>query len=749
MPLAIWVERARGLPRPRLFRAPDPYAEVHYFPGAPPVGVSAPVRKEAAPEWPGFCARVAIAPGDAPPRTVGVVVRDAACRDAVLGRCFVRVAASVTEGWFPLDADAASPVDVSGESSAGSTDWVPPRDPAAYTLASAEVYMRIEWPEYCSLRQWHQGHEPRETVEPDGDPDGELRSASDEPGRFFRCGELLVAVRALGVPVATRDPQLALKTHDQYLRGYEAVPTGTSPSAAGGPSAPGDEERTFRPVLTKEEYSAAKKAGSRRDVNFGLFAFALFQGTLPDTLKLCVRDRGGRSIRAVAALVMNIADETVLLPQDIPGFSADGGKGASGRAVGGGGGGGGASDGGGDSVGQGEEPGDRFSYVMHFRATSAGAPADKVTFDVRVTYNLWQPTATCHNVTPRFRELLAERDVLAADFQRKFPHSNSITYLFVGGLFTQHYPKYFDYNTSYLKATLGLERVRSIPIHTEQSVASNAKVIRDSVVEAAGGRRSVVLVSHSKGGCDVCGAVARFPELSGLLYGIVSFQAPFSGTYLVGFVSQSKLAVGALMGAIRGLWGGERESFLDMGYASRLRDVLFGGDGGEGDAGGDAGRGGPQPSEANGGGGAVGASAASAAGRTAALERTRTAVRVLDDAHVADRLRLYGAVPTVCFASSAPYAVHKVRSVANAAGFASMAPAAQVFWANTGFYCDGLVAPCDARIPYADLVSLTDMMHTEPALYFVGTRYPPGELTAVGLALLFEKHAREGGQGGS
>jgi hypothetical protein len=117
------------------------------------------------------------------------------------------------------------------------------------------------------------------------------------------------------------------------------------------------------------------------------------------------------------------------------------------------------------------------------------------------------------------------------------------------------------------------------------------------------------------------------------------------------------------------------------------------------------------------------------------------------DRDIVDSLRVYARVPIVAFASSASFAVRDLRSVANAAGFATMAPIAHIITERTGFCCDGLVSPCDAHIPYADVVQLDDMMHTEPALHFNGSKYPPAMLTAAGISLLFEKRARMEQQG--
>lgn len=742
-----------------MLRKPDPFAEVHYFAGAPPVAVSDAARREVDPEWPDFSTRIALAPGDTPPRTVGIVIRDAGNRDTVLGRCFLRVDASVTEGWFPLNADIENPVaTVERTESGGDLSWAPPQDPSAYSHPSAEVYVRIEWPEYCLVQRWHGYQALAMAPDEDGDTDSELRTVSDAPGRFFRCGEMVVAVRALGVPVTTRDPQLRLDTHDQGLRGYEVATKAMSPSTKESSSRRSSSldfrrHRDMGPVLSKEEYANAKKAGTRRDVDFGTFSFAMIQGSFPRALNLSIWERGASKLHAVAARILSVAHQTIPLSSSIPGFDDSAPKTAS------------ESDGARfDSNGtdgtnrltvetaslegsleyfEGDPDEDEldnsFTFVVHFRATTAGPVADKITFDVRITYSLSQPTATCRVVTPRFREIFSSMDSIAPEFISRYPQSKSLTYLFVGGLFTQHYPKYFDYNREYLADILGLEQIDTIPIHTEQSVSSNARVVRDYVMEKSSGSRSVVLISHSKGGCDVCGSIARYPELVDRLFGVVSFQAPFSGTYLVDFVSKSKMVVGGLSGAIRGLWGGERESFLDMGYTSRLQDVLFGGSSDDGASSSPEEKSKAPPVSDR----VPSAAPADSAGEKGSKKETNGRVEVLTDSHVASRLRVYASVPTVSFASSAPYSVHKVRSIANAAGFASMAPAARIFCTNTGFFNDGLVAPCDARIPYSDLVELTDMMHTEPSLFFSGTLYPPGPLTAAALSLLFEKGIEE------
>ncbi len=163
------------------------------------------------------------------------------------------------------------------------------------------------------------------------------------------------------------------------------------------------------------------------------------------------------------------------------------------------------------------------------------------------------------------------------------------------------------------------------------------------------------------------------------------------GTYAIDYLTNNNIA-DAVGSAIETLWRGERQSLLDLSYAARAKSLeMF--------------------------------------NSPTGVEGTRA--MVLRD------------VPIISVASCAPFELHSIRSAANAAGIASMSAIAAIITDNTGFRCDGLVVPADAMIPFCDLVYVDDMMHTEPALYVPGTEYPPGEMTAALLTLLFEKVERE------
>jgi triacylglycerol lipase len=689
-------------------------------PGGPPAGVSAPSSREDAPEWPDFSVVVGEGTAIAPPATVGVVVRDAANEDAVLGRCCIRVAATVTEGWFPLNADVAltgaamrdaGDVDsrilsqgwgalLGGNSSTGG------RSSKEYSGPSAEVFVRMEWPEYCSHPEFPRTVAHATQSASSIDDDVEMRCVSERPGRFFRCGELLVTVHGLGVPVALRDPQLVIKLPDQRLRGFEITAPlphiASSASEAGESDVDLDVDQTFRPVLD-DQAPAVGSASKRRDIKFGSFSFALFQGTFPEELHVGILERG-RAIPKIAFA----AENTVLLPKTIPGFNATLTENRDSVRDGI------SKDGELANTGEGcaESSHDHVpSYVIHVLASSPGTAESKISFDVRICYVLWKPIAMCNMVTPRFLSLFAEFKSDLSAVKARCSAAKELTFLFVGGLFTDHYPMYYADNINFLRDVLGLSNIHSVKIHTEETVESNAKVIEQSILEHAQGRhRSVVLVGHSKGGVDVCSAIARFSDLKVFVFGVIAFQAPFSGTFLVDFLRSKSLAQNMLTNTIQNLWGGDGNSVLDIGYDSRFRDVMSCGSAEE--------------------------STANTPGDKAA---GRKDYEFIDNNLVSNCLRTYAKIPIVAFCSSASFSVRNVRTVANAAGFASMAPLARLITRRTGFCCDGLVSPCDARIPYADVVQLEDMMHTEPALYFKGSKYAPGLLTAAAIVLLLEK----------
>jgi hypothetical protein len=252
----IFVPRARGLSRCGLLRAPSAFVEVHYRLGSPPIAVSSHSIRQTSPTWGDFAARIELDDDQLPPIDISVVVRNAANKGSpVIGSCSLRIEATITEGWYPLVRDDAS-------------------------VSTAEVYLSVEWAKFCGWKHWHESLAlPSAPHEATDDDEAEIRSVSDEPGRFFRCGELVATVKTMNTPSTTREPQLLLALHDQRLRGY-----------------------------TDDTESDCKK--------FGSFAFALVQGAFPDNIRLVLNDSASK----MPPPVNTVADATLQLPTSIPGF---------------------------------------------------------------------------------------------------------------------------------------------------------------------------------------------------------------------------------------------------------------------------------------------------------------------------------------------------------------------------------------------------------------------------------------------
>src|SRR5947207_6155665 len=123
------------------------------------------------------------------------------------------------------------------------------------------------------------------------------------------------------------------------------------------------------------------------------------------------------------------------------------------------------------------------------------------------------------DVTPRFLEL----------YER--PPRVAVPVLLVAGIFTQYYP-------GYLRRVRRALRAAELPIDTEQTLAANARTIRDRVLLE---RRPVVLLGQSKGPLDIHAALALHPEIVPRVRAFVSLQAPFAGTPLASDPKSSRL----------------------------------------------------------------------------------------------------------------------------------------------------------------------------------------------------------------
>jgi hypothetical protein len=139
----------------------------------------------------------------------------------------------------------------------------------------------------------------------------------------------------------------------------------------------------------------------------------------------------------------------------------------------------------------------------------------------------WKQRGEVRDVTARFsehyRSAAAGRSVLP-------PEARELVYLIVPGALGNQVPRYMAQTQRHLEG-LGLEVHRS-RISTTAGVAANAATLRDEVLELSRGKRSVVLITHSKGGVDALAADAIYREIRPHLRARVLMQPPWSGTPL-------------------------------------------------------------------------------------------------------------------------------------------------------------------------------------------------------------------------
>ncbi|XAR54168.1 hypothetical protein NMG60_11029189 [Bertholletia excelsa] len=126
--------------------------------------------------------------------------------------------------------------------------------------------------------------------------------------------------------------------------------------------------------------------------------------------------------------------------------------------------------------------------------------------------------------TERFMEILDDiRHGL-----HKLP--NSMVYLLVPGLFSNHGPLYFTGTKTYF-SKMGLA-CHIAKIHSEASVEKNAREIKEYIEEIYwGSRKRVLLLGHSKGGVDAAAALTMYwTDLKDKVAGLAVAQSPYGGS---------------------------------------------------------------------------------------------------------------------------------------------------------------------------------------------------------------------------
>ncbi|XP_024993169.1 uncharacterized protein LOC112526950 [Cynara cardunculus var. scolymus] len=107
---------------------------------------------------------------------------------------------------------------------------------------------------------------------------------------------------------------------------------------------------------------------------------------------------------------------------------------------------------------------------------------------------------------------------------------NSVVYLLVPGLFSNHGPLYFT-ATKATFSKMGLT-CHIAKIHSEASVEKNAREIKEYVEEMYwGSNKRVLLLGHSKGGIDAAAALSMYwPDLRDKVAGLALAQSPYGGS---------------------------------------------------------------------------------------------------------------------------------------------------------------------------------------------------------------------------
>ncbi|ONK56391.1 uncharacterized protein A4U43_C10F8030, partial [Asparagus officinalis] len=126
--------------------------------------------------------------------------------------------------------------------------------------------------------------------------------------------------------------------------------------------------------------------------------------------------------------------------------------------------------------------------------------------------------------TKRFMELLEN----IRNNEHKLP--NTMVYLLVPGLFSNHGPLYFV-NTKTCFSKMGLT-CHIAKIHSEGSVEKNSREIKDYIEEIYwGSKKRVMLLGHSKGGVDAAAALSLYwSDLKDKVAGLALAQSPYGGS---------------------------------------------------------------------------------------------------------------------------------------------------------------------------------------------------------------------------
>ncbi|KAH7576252.1 hypothetical protein JRO89_XS01G0023000 [Xanthoceras sorbifolium] len=159
---------------------------------------------------------------------------------------------------------------------------------------------------------------------------------------------------------------------------------------------------------------------------------------------------------------------------------------------------------------------------------------------------------------------------------------NSMVYLLIPGLFSNHGPLYFV-NTKMSFSKMGLT-CHIAKIHSEASVEKNAREIKEYIEEIYwGSKKRVLLLGHSKGGVDAAAALSLYwPDLKDKVAGLALAQSPYGGSPIASdilrqgqlgdYVNLRKLMEILICKVIKGL---NPNAVNDVGDMQSLEDLTY------------------------------------------------------------------------------------------------------------------------------------------------------------------------------
>ncbi|KAL9652611.1 hypothetical protein ABK040_015574 [Willaertia magna] len=144
--------------------------------------------------------------------------------------------------------------------------------------------------------------------------------------------------------------------------------------------------------------------------------------------------------------------------------------------------------------------------------------------------------------------------------------------LFIGGLFTSYYPLYFTGLQKYLNLCGMNYKISNV--NTGKSVKTNMEYLRSEIINyfnELNNNTKITIIAHSKGVIDLIHSISKYREdLEPIINGIISLQAPYSGSALANDIAEFGAEnISILRFIVHDLLGGELQAIKDLSYDHR------------------------------------------------------------------------------------------------------------------------------------------------------------------------------------